>query len=121
LIRKLAKKRIREDPVAFALGFDDRVVDSLSEIHLMGIAEGAIVINVETYAFLKQEGVAEAEIFQRIEAHRSSLGLGELPAPLTLEKYIQYRMDLEFKVGAPISKEFVTEAVQIAREHFGCQ
>jgi hypothetical protein len=120
LIRSLAKQRVRQDPSASAMGFDERMVDSLGRLQLAGLPESPIVTIMETFAILKKRGVPEPEIFARIEAHRSSIGSGEIPRPLSLESYIQYRIDLEHSHGAPIPEKFVVEATAVCRQHFGC-
>ena len=124
LVRDLFKQRMREDPLvsafAIASGFEERTVDSLEFEQLAGLPECTIVTNVETYAMLKKQGVRDEDIFVRIEAHRASIGCGEMPTPLTLESYIQYRVDLEHSQRVPISPEFVAEAVRICRRHYRC-
>lgn len=120
LIRSLAKHRVRQYPMASAMGFDERMVDSLGMMQLAGLPESTIATIVETYAMLKKHGAADHEIFSRIEAHRTQIGSGEIPNPLNLESYTQYRIEVEHSHGAPISDDFVAEAVRICREHFGC-
>ena len=120
LIRGLAKQRVREDPSASAMGFNENMVDSLGIMQLAGLPESTIVTIVETYAALKKHGVSDSEIFARIEAHRSSIGGGEIQNTLSLESYIQYRIELEHSHGAQISEEFVAEAISVCRQHFGC-
>lgn len=120
LIRALAKQRVRKDPTASAMGFNEQMVDSLGTMQLAGLPESTIATIVETYAMLKKHGAADHEIFARIEAHRSSIGSGKTPNPLDLESYTQYRVELEHSDGAPISEEHVTEAVHVCRQHFGC-
>jgi hypothetical protein len=120
LIRALAKQRVRRDPTASAMGFNEHMVDSLGMLQLAGLPESTITTIVETYATLKKHGAPDHEIFARIEAHRSSIGSGEIPNPLNLESYTQYRIELEHSHGTPISEEYVTEAVRVCRQHFGC-
>jgi hypothetical protein len=120
LIRTLAKRRVRQDPTASAMGFDESMVDSLGMVQLAGIPESTIATIVETYATLKKGGVSDVEIFAGIEAHRSSIGGGEMPKPLNLGTYIQYRLELEHSHGAPISEESVIESVGACCDHFGC-
>ena len=120
LIKNLAKKRIQQDTLVSAMGFNESMVDSLSEMQLAGIPEGTVATIVETYALLKQKGFSDGDIFRQIEAHRSMIVSGKMPAPLNLETYTQYRVALENEMKTPISEKFISEAVQIAREHFGC-
>lgn len=124
LIRSLLKQRMREDSsvstMAIASGIDERTVDTFEIELLAGLPECTIVTNVETYAALKRLGMRDEDIFARIEAHRASIGSGEMPKPLNLESYIQYRVDLEHKERFPISSEFVAKAIRISRHHYRC-
>lgn len=120
LIRTLAKQRVRQDPTASAMGFNERMVDSLGMLQLAGLPESTIATIVETYATLKKHATSDHEIFARIEAHRSRIGSGEIPNPLNLESYTQYRIQLEHGHGIPISEDSVAEAVRASRQHFGC-
>ena len=86
LIRGLAKQRVREDPSAAAMGFNESMIDSLGMLQLAGLPESGIATIVETFATLKKRGVHEPEIFARIEAHRSSIGSGKIPNPLGIER-----------------------------------
>jgi len=95
LIRSLAKQRIRADPMAAAMGVNENTVDSLGIMQLTGLPESTIATIVETYATLKKQGTQDGEIFARIEAHRATIGAGQLPQPLTLENYVAYRIAIE--------------------------
>jgi hypothetical protein len=120
LVRNLAKQRVREDPLAAAMGFNETMIDSLGMMQLAGLPESGIATIVESFVALKKYGVPEPEIFARIEAHRSSIGSGQIPNPLSLESYIRYRVEIEHSHGAPISEEFLAEAIRACRQHFGC-
>jgi len=111
LIRNLAKKRVRNDPTASQLGFDEKMVDSLGTMQLHGLPEAAIVTIVETYALSLKSGAPEEAILNYIENHRSQIGAGTLPRPLNLDSYIKYRIEIEHSHGAPISEEFISEAI----------
>jgi hypothetical protein len=115
LIRNLAKKRIHNDP---NLSMPENV-NSLSEYMLMGLPEATIVTIVETYWQLNNQGLSEKEILETIENHRASFGdVGTLPSQLTLFNYIKYRLRLEHSHGAPISDNFIEEAIKEATEAF---
>lgn len=120
LIRGLVKKRIREDPLAGNLGYDENMVDSLGTKELMGIPEAAIVTIVETYALSLKSGAPEEAILNHIENHRSQIGSGTLPNPLNLESYIKYRIEIEHGHGAPISEKFISDAIVTSREYYSC-
>ena len=115
LVRNLAKQRVRE------MGGDESMVDSLGFIQFAGLPENTIATIVETYSMLKKRGGADQEVLASIEAHRSRMsGSGEMPSPLNLETYIQYRIALEASHGAPISADFLRDATNACRQHFGC-
>ncbi len=120
LIQGLVKKRIREDPLAESLGYDESMVDSLGTMELMGIPEAAIVTIVETYALSLKSGAPEEAILNHIENHRSQIGSGTLPNPLNLESYIKYRIEIEHGHGAPISEKFISDAIATSREYYSC-
>lgn len=115
LIKNLAKMRVQNDPIASMLGN----IDSLSETMLMGLPEATIVTIVETYWQLRNQELSDKEILEAIENHRASFGdAGTLPSQLTLSNYIKYRVRLEHSHGAPISDNFIDEAIQEATETF---
>jgi hypothetical protein len=119
LIKQLVKLRVKSDPMVNATGFNENMVDALSEFQLAGLPESTIIAIVETWAILKKKGIPEEEIFMKIENHRASFGdFGELPTPLTLSNYIKYRLDLEHGHGAPIKKEFLDNAIEVAINSF---
>ena len=120
LIKNLAKERIRTDPLAESMGFSESMIDSLGAMQLMGIPEAAIVTIVETYALSLKSGAPEEAILNHIENHRSQLGVGPMPVPLNLVTYIKYRIAIEHAHGAPISEQFISKAISIAREQYGC-
>lgn len=119
LIKELILFRLRGDLVAKSMGFNERTVDSLSELQLAGVPEATIVTIVETWALLCKAGVRDAEIFSRIEEHRSRMfPRGEMPIPLNLTTYIKYRLKLEHSRGAPMQERFIESAIEIAREAY---
>jgi hypothetical protein len=120
LIRRLAKQRVREDPMMASMGINETTIDFLGRLEYAGLPENVIVSIIETYARLKKRGVPDREILGRIEKRRSSISSGKMPQPLNLETYIQYRLELEHSHGVPISASFVAEAVRVCRTQFGC-
>lgn len=121
LIRSLVKRRVREDPLAEGMGYSESMVDSLGTMELMGFPEAAIVTIVETYALSQQSGASDEAIFDHIENHRSQIGSGTMPTPLNLESYIKYRIQIEHSHGAPISEQFISDAIATCRDHYGCR
>ena len=120
LIRSLVTKRVSNDPMASLAGFDADMVDSLNALQLISTPEGSIVTIVETYATMKKQGASDQQIFDGIEAHRSTIGTRTMPSSPTLESYTQYRIEVECGHVMPISSGFVSEAVRICRQYFGC-
>lgn len=120
MVRELIKERTRADPLAARLGFDESMADALSPIQLAGVPEFTVATIIETYASLKSQGVSDGDIVQLIEAHRSMIGTGEMPKPLSLESYIRYRVYLDHQSGAPIPEDAITNAIRVFRRHFAC-
>lgn len=118
LIRDLAKERLRSDLAAQAWGISADMIDSLGTMELMGIPEATIVTIVETYALSLRSGAPESAILEHIENHRSQIGSGTLPQPLNLDSYVRYRLDIEHSHGAPISAEFISEAIAICKKRY---
>ena len=120
LIKNLVQLRVRNDPMAAAMGFGEGMADSLSIFQLAALPEGTLVAIVETWSILHKRGVEDSEIFSRIEVHRSRMfPRGEMPTPLNLLNYIKYRIELEHSEGAPISEEFTEHAIELTREAYG--
>jgi len=117
LIRTLIKRRFLETGI---LDEYSRDVDSLSKVQLYGTPEATILVIVKSYATLKKGGAPDDEIFALIEAHRAAAGTGPLPNPLTLQSYVTYRVALEHSHGAPISHDFIAEAIAVSRAFFQC-
>ena len=120
LVRELVKERIRSDPRAARLGLDESWVDSLTPIQLAGVPEFTVATIVESYASLKTQRVPDDDIFQQIEAHRSMIGVGDMPEPLTLESYIRYRVSLDHHPRAPASEDAISNAIRVFRKRFSC-
>tara|TARA_R110001592_G_scaffold47479_2_gene150393 strand:+ start:437 stop:856 length:420 start_codon:yes stop_codon:yes gene_type:complete len=121
LIRSLARRRISTDPLAKQMGYDESMVDSLGTMELLSTPEAAIVTIVETFALSRKSGAPDKAIFDHIEMHRSQIGSGELPTPLTLESYILYRLEIEHSSGPPLSDDFVLWAIVTAKRSFGLE
>ena len=120
LIKSLVKERIKLDPMAESMGFNEDMVDSLGTMQLMGLPEAAIVTIVETYALSLKSGAPDEAILNHIENHRSQLGAGTMPSPLNLDSYIKYRIKIEHEYGAPISEELISRAIKKTRQRYGC-
>ena len=119
LIRTLVKKRVSSDPSAAVSGVTPDAIDALSAERLMGLPEATVVMISEAWSQGKGRGLPEGQIFQLIEAHRSMAAKGDLPLSLTLESYIEYRVDLEHSDGMPVSVDHIEHCVREARKFFG--
>jgi len=75
---------------------------------------------VETWSTLHKRGMEDNEIFSRIEHHRSKLyPPGHMPTHPDLLNYIKYRIEIEHSEGAPISQQFIVQAIDTARKAYG--
>jgi len=75
---------------------------------------------VETWSTLHKRGMIDNEIFSRIEHHRSKLyPPGHMPTHPDLLNYIKYRIEIEHSEGAPISQQFLVQAIDTARKAYG--
>lgn len=119
-IRAFVKKRVIQDPIAIVQGFSPAMVEQLPPEVLLGLPEGTLVTIVETFAALKLQGVSDSEALQRIERHRSMIGSGTMPSPLSLESYIWYRVSLEHSDAGPLPEEHIADCVLMARTLYKC-
>lgn len=120
LIRDLVRLRVKNDPMAAAMGFGEEMADSLSAFQLAGLPEGTLVAIVETWSILHKSGMEDGEILSRIENHRSNMfPRGQMPTPPNLLNYIKYRIELEHSEGAPIKEKFIDLAVDLTRKAYG--
>ena len=63
LIKNLVRLRVRNDPMAAAMGFGEEMADSLSSFQLAGLPEGTLVAIVETWSILHKRGAEDGDIF----------------------------------------------------------
>lgn len=121
LIRQLAKARVKGDSAAKLFGVTPESIDQLPLVELMGLPEATVVTIAETYSQMKSQGLPDTEILNLIEAHRSMIGSGSVPNPLTLPSYVEYRIKLEYRDVAPISERHIeqslTEALRFFEQH----
>ena len=119
LIRNLLKARLQNDAMARTTGVTPALVDQQSDEDMLGTPEATIVTIVESYIQLRQLGFPDSEILTRIENHRSMIGSGTVPSPLTLRNYIRYRVSLEYAHTAPVSDASLDSSIRAARDYFG--
>jgi len=121
LIKDLAKARVKEHSMASVFGVTPEAIDQLPLVELMGLPEATVVTIAETYSQMKSQGLPDTEILNLIEAHRSMIGSGSMPNPVTLPSYVQYRIKLEYRDVAPISERHIeqslTEALRFVEQH----
>jgi len=118
LTRSLLKDRLRGDPTAIRAGVTPDRVDEQPDEFVRGAPEATIVAIVETYTELRRRGFSESEILARIENHRSVIGAGTMPSPLTLRAYIRYRVSLEYANRAPVSDASLDYSIRKVRDYF---
>ena len=99
LIRDLIKTRLREDPIARAMGATPEMVDQQPDEVLIGTPEGTVVTILETYHSLRDRGASFAEALIAIERHRNQFISGRMPITTSLSTYIIYRVQLEHADG----------------------
>ena len=120
LVRSFVKKRVIQDPIASLHGYSPEMVDQLPPAVLLGLPEATLVLIVESFAALRKLGASESEALKRIEAHRSAVAPGRMPASASLEQYVAYRLSLEHSGGGPISHEHIADCVLLARTLYRC-
>lgn len=116
LARLLLIERLKSDPSAQAQGFTPFMVRQLPDSQVVGIVESSIIAIVETYTKLCLSGATESGALLKIEIHRRSLGFSELPSPLNLLSYIDYRVGIEYD-GSALPRGHVSLCTQAA-DHF---
>lgn len=97
LIRELARRRIRVDS---QLNASEQVqnIDELPENLVMLLPEARITAIVEDYIRLNSRGLPDEAIFRELEAQSPVSARTEaLPRAFTLERYLKYRLPLEYK------------------------
>lgn len=93
----MLKRRISETIGAESRGIRASMVDQLSTEQLMSTVEATIATIVAQVAELSLKNYDDEEVsILKIEAHRRKIGYGNLPQPLFLHSYIQYRADIEY-------------------------
>ncbi|CAK8715354.1 MAG: hypothetical protein CDV28_11738 [Candidatus Electronema aureum] len=122
LIRELVKQRLANDP-NFAKSFNvsPAVIDSMPIEVIMGLPESTIFSIVESWAQCLNKNISPMRILQLIEAHRCRAAEGEMPYSLSLEVYIQYRVNLEHSEGASISDAHIDHCIYQARKFYKCK
>ena len=116
LIRLLLIERIKNDPEARAQGFSPLMVRQMPDSQVIQTVEAGVVYMVEMFEGLKRKGYIEQDALLLIEKHRKSLGYGELPNPLNISSFINYRAEIEH-TGAALPPDHIDVCHQAA-DHF---
>ena len=111
LIRDLIKERLREDPLAAAMGVTPEMLDQQPDDVLIGTPEGTIVTIIETCHTMRASGASLGEALVAIERHRNHFFPGRAPATGSLGTYINYRVRLENVDGPHVSAVSITRAM----------
>ena len=111
LIRDLIKERLREYPMAAAMGATPEMVDQQPDQVLIGTPEATVVTIIENYHALRDSGASLDEALIRIEQHRNQFIPGQMPITASLGTYINYRVQLEHADGPEISSGSIARAM----------
>ncbi len=114
LIRTLLRQRIALDPTAKAMGQTPALADEMPMMMLMGLPEATIVTCVESWAQLRQQRVADAEIAKRIASLR-----GGAPGANTVEDVIRDRVQAEHGQSGFLPSEHVEACIREAKRAYG--
>jgi hypothetical protein len=120
LIRSLVKKRVIEDEAARQLGYTPAMIDSLSVEVLTGIPEATIVTIVDAFAQLKIKGMAQVAVLNAIERSRTGGSAENVPDEMTLEAYVEYRINREHGAEVTLSPKHIFESVELTRTLYRC-
>jgi hypothetical protein len=71
LIRELAALRIRSDPAAAVLGYDEAMLQGLSKEQIFALPEATIVVITEGFVALRRQGVSAINASEAIERFRA--------------------------------------------------
>jgi len=120
-IRKLAKMRIQNDPMAANFDIKAEDLDYLTDTMLLGLPEATIVTIVEIYWKIKEkENIDNKTIFEYIEKIRTASDEAKinLPQSLTMFNYIKYRLNKEHSSYLQIDDDFLKEAIYKTNQFF---
>lgn len=122
LIRALAALRVRSDPAAKMLGYDEGMLNGLSREQIFALPEATVVVITQSFVALRRQGVAAGQAIEAIEKFRAET-TGHLVAPLpkSLFDFVAARVHLEHTSGAPLDEDFIDNAVHTAASVFGLE
>jgi hypothetical protein len=114
LMRRLLKARVARDPSARAFGQGPEFADSVNSFVLMGMPEATIVTCVESWAQLRNQGLNESAIAEKIAAFRGGTSLGG-----GVEEVIRARVLGEHGHGGFLPADHVDWCIKEARAFYG--
>ncbi len=117
LARELLRLRISKDSNARQSGMTTSLVEDLSQLQISQTIEASICSIVESFSMMQRRGSSERAALLAIEHHRSKIGQGEMPEPLSLASYIHYRFKLEYS-GPPLPRGHVDRCIYSAEYLF---
>lgn len=117
LARELLRLRISRDIHARQSGMKSSMVDGLNQLQIAQSIEASICTIVEAFSRFQLRGSSERAALLAIEHHRSNLGIGEMPEPLSLSSYVHYRVVLEYS-GPPLPRGHVDRCLFSAENYF---
>jgi len=122
LIRELAALRIRSDPAAAVLGYDEAMLQGLSKEKIFALPEATIVVITESFVVLRRQGMSATKAIEAIERFRAETSDHPLaPLPKSLFDFVAGRVHLEHASGAPLDEDFIDNAVHTSASVFGLE
>jgi hypothetical protein len=108
LIRMLAILRLRSDVKASSRGITEHSVLGFSEGDVNTLPETLIVHIIDDYNILRNNGVKESDIFERLDRQRIIQGhKSSTIKPSTLSEYVRQRLRIEFPHMASLEDKVI--------------
>ena len=85
---------------------------------LLETPEAMILDVVSKYSALKSADVADALIWEKLEAHRHEHGEGELPRECDLPRYVSYRLSIEDADYVKLGAQFLAGQIALCERHY---
>lgn len=100
--------------------YDPSIIDATPIESIIGTPEGTLVVIVETFVSLANQGYGQEAALHAIEDYRKMFGesLSPLPEPLTLKSYVRARIAIEHTQGVPMTDDLIRYGIQNAIDLF---
>lgn len=78
----------------------------------MSLPEATIIIIIQTFYALRNNGISEKEALNIIESHRASIGCGgEEQNYIGLNTFIKYRLTVEHSHGTGLENDYIDKVM----------